>query len=112
MKTRRSVSLTLVFALIALISLSPIAPTASTQHLPDKVASSEEKPLDLLPPGQNNMTFTSDVTLNLTTGNTITFKTGKTIYFTTGITFQFTNMFSPTVEPCFVGQFSVRYRQD
>lgn len=105
MKTRRSVSLTFVFALIALISLSPIAPTASTQHLPDKVASSEEKPLDLLPPGQNNMTFTSDVTLNLTTGNTITFKTGKTIYFTTGITFQFSSaVFPPIVQICFVGQ--------
>ena len=50
------------------------------------------------------MTFTSDVTLNLTTGNTITFKTGKTIYFTTGITFQFTTVFNPMVEPCFVGQ--------
>lgn len=105
LKPRRSVSLTFVFALIFVISLSPIAPTARIQHSLFDKASSSEKPLDKLPAGQNNMSFTSDVTLNLTTGTTINFRTGMKINFTTGITFQFTNVTNPgVIQPCFVGQ--------
>jgi len=102
MKTTKILSLSAVIALILLLSLNfvtPIAPKALSQ---EKQPSSKQDTIkDALPPGQDNMTFTSGKTINLTTGIQFSFSSGFNIFFTTGIYIQF---FVPIgvyyIEPC------------
>lgn len=103
MKTIRLLSPSFLCVLIFVSLLAPAFLAASKQG---DLNSSVNNIMDQLPPGQNNMTFTSDIRLNLTSGNTATFTSGNTITFTTlpNMTIQFIPVGNPLVQPCFVGQ--------
>ena len=61
-------------------------------------------------PGQKNMTFTSDITMNLTTGSYINMTSGIQANFTTGTRITFTETVPPThnqILPCYTGQILV-----
>lgn len=106
MRIEKMLNVVYAFTLIFLILLSGSTPITSS------VVSTEKQPKIThdattmsLPPGQKNMTFTSDVTMNLTSGTYVTFTSGVTMSFTSGIMIIFSDIFnSGLIQPCFVGQ--------
>jgi len=106
-KEKMSISKLLSSSSLCLLILVSLIVPASMSILNAKNTNSEITSMtDQLPSGQSNMTFTSDILLNLTSGNSVTITSGNTITFTTlpNMTIQFIPIGNPVVQPCFVGQ--------
>lgn len=92
MKSRRMFSIASVLTVMFLMLLNVVIPTISSQSSQENQERLTKGIAASLPPGQDNMTFTTGTTLNLTTGATINFTTGRKMKFTTNITIQFTDI--------------------
>ncbi len=108
MKISRRMSVAYAITMVLLISLNLAASITSSTPSQQKEESLAQNTIMSLPPGKNNMTFTSDITMNLTTGTYINFTSGIIMNFTSGITitFQpFPGQPTPgTIQPCWIGQ--------
>jgi hypothetical protein len=95
-KRERIANRILIVTLLFLLTFSSYAATGTSNAKPQQnnVQILNTQPLSL-PPGQNNMTFSSGTLMNLTTGIIISMRTG--------IRIQFTTAGDPNLEPCFVG---------
>lgn len=96
MKPRKTVNNITVLALVFLLTISFYTSTASNAAPQQTTQVLNAQPLDL-PPGEINMTFTSGVTMDLTTGTTILMRTGIKMQFTPQ------NPQYPFIEACFYG---------
>jgi hypothetical protein len=105
MKISRRMSVAYAITIVLLISLNLTASITSSTPSQQKEESLAQNTIMSLLPGQSNMTFTSDITMNLTTGSYISFTSGFKMNFTSGTTIIFTDVLnSGMIQPCFVGQ--------